>query len=61
MNKAFEHRPAKRRELPLDKEILAGSKLPYARHIDELTIETRDGLLLQFIQLDGLPFETADT
>ena len=61
MNKAFDHRPKERRALPLDKETLAGSRLPYARHIDELTVQTRDGLLLQFIQLEGLPFETADT
>jgi type IV secretion system protein VirB4 len=61
MNKRFDHRLKGRPELPLDKETLAGSRLPYGRHIDELTVQTRDGLLLQFIQLDGLPFETADT
>ena len=61
MNKAFDARPGPSRELPLAKEALAGSRLPYARHIDDLTIETRDGLLIQVIRLDGLPFETADT
>ena len=35
--------------------------LPYARHVDDHTIETRDGLLMQFIHLQGLLFETADT
>jgi type IV secretion system protein VirB4 len=35
--------------------------LPYARHVDDRTIATRDGLLLQTIQLRGLLFETADT
>jgi type IV secretion system protein VirB4 len=35
--------------------------LPYARHVDDFTIETRDGLLMQFIQLRGLLFETADS
>ena len=39
----------------------AGKHLPYARHVDDHTIETRDGLLLQVIQLRGLLFETADT
>lgn len=43
------------------KEKPAGFHLPYARHVDDHTIETRDGLLLQFIQLRGLLFETADT
>jgi len=39
----------------------AGKQLPYARHVDDCTIETRDGLLMQFIHLRGLLFETADT
>jgi type IV secretion system protein VirB4 len=43
------------------REQAAGSRLPYARHADGATIETRDGLLLQIIQLAGFPFETADT
>jgi type IV secretion system protein VirB4 len=43
------------------REKAAGSHLPYARHIDDHTIETRDGLLMQFIHLRGLLFETADT
>jgi type IV secretion system protein VirB4 len=42
-------------------ESQAGDKLPYARHIDDYTIQTRDGLLLQFVHLAGLPFETADS
>lgn len=42
-------------------EAQAGKHLPYARHVNEVTIETRDGLLMQFIQLRGLLFETADT
>lgn len=44
-----------RREQP------AGVHLPYARHVDDHTIETRDGLLMQAIRLRGLLFETADT
>lgn len=43
------------------KEQAAGKHLPYARHVDSHTIETRDGLLLQFIQLRGLLSETADS
>lgn len=39
----------------------AGAHLPYARHVDDHTIETRDGLLMQVIHLRGLLFETADT
>lgn len=44
-----------------DREASAGSRLPYARHVDDRTIETRDGLLIQVIRLRGLLFETADT
>ncbi|MEE4213256.1 MAG: VirB4 family type IV secretion/conjugal transfer ATPase, partial [Parvularcula sp.] len=42
-------------------EAPAGPHLPYARHIDDVTIETRDGLLMQTIKLGGLLFETADS
>jgi type IV secretion system protein VirB4 len=44
-----------RREKP------AGSHLPYARHVDDLTLELRDGVLMQTIHLGGLLFETADS
>jgi type IV secretion system protein VirB4 len=43
------------------RERAAGSRLPYARHVDDTTIETRDGRLLQILYLAGFPFETADT
>lgn len=43
------------------REQAAGAHLPYARHVNDHTIETRDGLLLQTIHLRGLLFETADT
>lgn len=43
------------------KEQPAGKHLPYARHVDDHTIETRDGLLMQTIQVRGLLFETADS
>ena len=39
----------------------AAAHLPYLRHLDDVTIETRDGLLMQTIRLDGMLFETADT
>lgn len=44
-----------------EREKPAGMHLPYARHVDSTTLETRDGLLMQVIRLDGLLFETADT
>jgi len=47
--------PDPKREKP------AGSRLPYARHIDDATIETRDGRLIQCLHLRGFAFETADT
>jgi len=43
------------------REAPAGRHLNYARHVDDHTIETRDGLLMQVIHLRGLLFETADT
>lgn len=43
------------------RETPAGVHLPYARHVDDTTLATRDGLLLQTIRLSGLLFETADT
>lgn len=46
---------AARREKP------AGAHLPYARHVDGVTLELRDGLLMQTIHLGGLLFETADS
>ena len=39
----------------------AGDRLPYAVHINDHSIATRDGDLVQMIALDGYPFETADT
>jgi type IV secretion system protein VirB4 len=43
------------------REQQAGEHLPYARHLDDVTLETRDGLLMQTIRLSGFLFETADT
>lgn len=39
----------------------AWTMLPYARHLDDATLLTRDGQLIQFLHLQGLSFETADT
>ena len=38
-----------------------GRRLPYAAQIDDRTLLTRDGLLMQVIHLGGFLFETADT
>jgi type IV secretion system protein VirB4 len=43
------------------REQSAGERLPYARHVDDATLQTRDGRLMQFLHLRGLAFETADT
>ena len=43
------------------KEAPAGRHLPYGHHVDDHTIATRDGLLMQVIALRGLLSETADT
>lgn len=48
-------RPDPAREQP------AGARLPYARHMDDATIETRDGRLMQVMHVAGFSFETADT
>ena len=43
------------------REKSAGIHLPYAAQIDDHTILTRDGVMMQVIALRGLLFETADT
>lgn len=45
----------------LAKEKSVGSRLPYTNHVDDRTIATHDGLLMQIIHLGGFPFETADS
>ena len=39
----------------------AGDRLPYAGHVNDHTLTTRTGELIQMIQLDGIAFETADS
>jgi type IV secretion system protein VirB4 len=41
------------------REAQVGDRLPYAGHADEVTLKTRDGLLVQTLHLAGFPFETA--
>ncbi|CAN5444130.1 VirB4 family type IV secretion system protein [soil metagenome] len=60
MSKVPDNRPKARRVRP-DREASAGARLPYARHVNDTTLATRDGMLMQVIHLAGLPFETADT
>ena len=43
------------------REVPAGAHLPYARHLDDATLQLRDGRLLQVIHLSGFLFETADS
>ncbi len=46
---------------PFDREQTAGSRLPYAHHIDDRIVALRDGTLMLVMQLGGLLFETADS
>ena len=39
----------------------AGDRLPYAGHLNDHTLVSRTGDLIQMIQLDGIAFETADS
>ncbi len=41
------------------REASVGARLPYAAHMDEVTLRTRDDLLIQTLHLTGFPFETA--
>ena len=42
------------------KEKAVAAFLPYTRHVDASTLATKNGELLQIVQLAGYPFETAD-
>ncbi|QSB44333.1 VirB4 family type IV secretion/conjugal transfer ATPase [Tsuneonella flava] len=53
--------PLTRNPKVVAREASAGTHLPYARFLDNATIETCDGLLLQTVRLGGLLFETADS
>jgi type IV secretion system protein VirB4 len=41
------------------RETAIGDRLPYAGHVDAVTLRTRDGLLVQVLKLQGFPSETA--
>jgi type IV secretion system protein VirB4 len=56
MRQTYASTDAARRLAP--KEAFIGDRLPYAGHLDEATIRTRDGLLIQVLHLRGFPFET---
>ncbi|MXO63882.1 VirB4 family type IV secretion/conjugal transfer ATPase [Qipengyuania oceanensis] len=43
------------------KEARAGDRLPYARLLDEHTVQLRDGSVMTALQVPGLLFETEDT
>ena len=42
------------------REARVADHVPYLRHVDDATVETRDGLLVQVIKLKGFPFETRE-
>jgi type IV secretion system protein VirB4 len=42
------------------RERSVAAHVPYARHVDDSVLRTKDGLLLSVIKLDGFCFETAD-
>lgn len=48
------------RDRAATREKSVGDHLPYLAQVDEHTIVTRDGLAMQVIRLDGLPFETIE-
>lgn len=41
-------------------EARVSQHIPYTRHVDRYTLETRDGHLLQVLKIEGFAFETAD-
>lgn len=41
------------------REASVGDRLPYLGHLDDQTLQTRDGLLVQTLHLEGFPSETA--
>ena len=41
------------------REVAVGDRLPYLGHLDDVTLRTREGLLIQTLHLAGFPSETA--
>jgi type IV secretion system protein VirB4 len=54
------HQPRKDKRFDR-REKRVGDMLPYARHVDDLTIAMRDGQQMQVLHLTGFAFETSDT
>lgn len=48
------------RQVAASREKAIGDHLPYLAQVDDHTIVTKDGLAMQVIRLQGLPFETID-
>ena len=46
---------------PFEREASAGSRLPYAHHVNDRVLRLRDGTLMLTIRLGGLLFETAES
>lgn len=42
------------------REARAADRLPFARHVDQSTIQLRDGSLMRSVTIAGFPFETED-
>ncbi len=43
-----------------NRERSVGGFVPYSHHVNDTTIKTKSGLLLNVIKLEGIPFETVD-
>ena len=43
------------------REDRVGDRLPWSHLVDDFTVATHDGMLMQVMQVAGLPFETVDT
>ena len=43
------------------REERVGDRLPWSHLVDDFTVATHDGMLMQVMQVAGLPFETVDT
>ncbi len=52
---------ASRMQKLFSRETGIAKHLPYAAHVDDKTIQLKDGGFMQSFQLDGFAFETADT
>ncbi len=44
----------------LGREVRVADHVPYVRHVDDQTVRTYDGMLVQFLKIDGFCHDTAD-